>query len=893
MAAPEHLHQALMEHDLVLTPNVRSARELQRLLLTAENSGQKVITILPWRAWTSLLWQQFVIDGANDRALMSEMQASVVWERTLAAAQPETIRPLRSLVQLCMSAHRLVGEYGATDRLQTQHTHDGSDAAVFAGWLRHFEAACTKERLISPAALEGALAGYLVHRGKVPGTQISSCLVYGFDRLLPSQRELLSALTSAQVTVVERQADVAMSAGPLLVAAATAENEYRHFAESMRTFLYQGVHRIAVIVPDLAKAQNAMERHLRRAIAPGSYDVQAGSTSVPWEFSEGRPLSSVTLVAHAMLLLRWLIQPLPVDDVSELLRSPYVDLHVDADSAARADATLLRDTRRLRPEWSMGAVASRVESSLPRLQTKLVALTAEASAALRGMKSYGEWSEVIALTLCGAGWPGTRERTSEEYQAVDRWHELLDALAALDLVDGPLNYPALLVRLQQTAQDTIFAPEHTGAPIQIMSVPESAGSTADVLWFLHADEERWNARRSIHPLLPFALQQELRMPGADAATDSLYAAALTDRLLRSAAQCTFSYAEQSENGDIRASSLVTSLPGLKWCTAAVAGNAETEPKLESFTDMEPLPALPYGTSVPGGVSVLQSQAACAFRAFAEKRLFSSDVSTGDLGFEARERGSTLHVALEHFWIETKDRQTLLKLQAEGQVDAALLRAIALALPSAPKGDAWAAAYLQVQRDRLLKLLRQWLAYEAGRPPFKVAATEQKVEVAVGPLRMRARVDRVDEVDDDGQTARVLVDYKTGMPDVKDWLGDRPSEPQLPVYATAAGIENVQAIAFGVVRPGKKYLGLKAFPANSKLLCAGKQEKDPFAFEAELESWQRTLESLAEQFASGTAAVDPKDYPFTCRYCAQRMFCRLNPELLPSLAEDEDEAEVPA
>jgi hypothetical protein len=46
-----------------------------------------------------------------------------------------------------------------------------------------------------------------------------------------------------------------------------------------------------------------------------------------------------------------------------------------------------------------------------------------------------------------------------------------------------------------------------------------------------------------------------------------------------------------------------------------------------------------------------------------------------------------------------------------------------------------------------------------------------------------------------------------------------------------------------------------------------------------------LTNLAEAFYRGDARVDPKKYPSTCTYCAQRIFCRLDPAVFD---EDLDE-----
>ena len=66
-----------------------------------------------------------------------------------------------------------------------------------------------------------------------------------------------------------------------------------------------------------------------------------------------------------------------------------------------------------------------------------------------------------------------------------------------------------LAELEHAADDILFAPQSTDAPIQIAGPAESAGLTADALWFLGADEESWPAVGSMHPFLPPYVQREL------------------------------------------------------------------------------------------------------------------------------------------------------------------------------------------------------------------------------------------------------------------------------------------------------------------------------------------------------------------------------------------------
>jgi len=68
-----------------------------------------------------------------------------------------------------------------------------------------------------------------------------------------------------------------------------------------------------------------------------------------------------------------------------------------------------------------------------------------------------------------------------------------------------------------------------------------------------------------------------------------------------------------------------------------------------------------------------------------------------------------------------------------------------------------AALLRDARARL-RAYAEWLAREAAARPFRVLACERAVELAVGDVRLRGSIDRIDERRDG---ARVLRDFKTG------------------------------------------------------------------------------------------------------------------------------------
>ncbi len=85
--------------------------------------------------------------------------------------------------------------------------------------------------------------------------------------------------------------------------------------------------------------------------------------------------------------------------------------------------------------------------------------------------------------------------------------------------------------------------------------------------FLRAGELSWPQRVSTDSLLPWGLQKDLGMPGADGAKDSEFARRVTERIAASAGTVMFSYAVESSGGKQRVSTVVREL-GLEERAAA-------------------------------------------------------------------------------------------------------------------------------------------------------------------------------------------------------------------------------------------------------------------------------------------------------------------------------------
>ena len=316
----------------------------------------------------------------------------------------------------------------------------------------------------------------------------------------------------------------------------------------------------------------------------------------------------------------------------------------------------------------------------------------------------------------------------------------------------------------------------------------------------------------------------------------------------------------------------------------------TPPRITPERVIEPaIPAPP--TEVHGGVRVLEWQAACAFRAFAEARLFATSPEPVVLGLDARERGSIVHAVMQLFWTRVPSQAALRQMSnpdRDATLDTCIEEAVRERVRSPEPG--WGAAYVDTERQRLRNLLRPWLEFEAQkRSAFEVKAVEEKRDAEIGPLHLTVKVDRVDTWLRDGEPAGdIILDYKSGKPEPADWMGERPDAPQIPLYAILGKPDELAAVAFASISPGRNR-GIRGFARESGVLMQKPPRSAPASLPGQVAEWSRILERLAEEFHAGRTDVRPKSYPETCRYCGQRLLCRLDVAAL-SADETEDQEE---
>ena len=885
---------------LVVTASERAARALTAGFHQARQAegltAWPAPAILDWNRFVRSAWEERARDG---RLVLNAAQERQLWAQIAAADTPHAtvLKGTRHrLASLAMEAHILLCRYAPRLLHPAARAGWDQDAAAFSRWLTAFHAACRKDNLLSAARLPLELAGLLSAESK-PRPPL---LLAGFDRILPVQRALFDAWGNWQEAAPAspaQQVDFYQAHGEQAELDACVLWCRRQLAANPAA-------RLLVITQEIGPRRGQMERAFGNAAS--------GQAPLRIEFSLGVPLSQTALARGAHLLLRWLAEPLQEHELDWLLSTLQA-----AASAQEADAltAFLRALRRRgleRRRWTLeaflgqaGQVASSLPASLPvSLPTSWTARMAQAQrhlqAAARGQQSPLEWAELIPHLLEDMGWPGFRPLASAEFQVLDRWQQALESCASMGFDGSRMDFAEFMEALARAVDETLYAPESRQAPILIAGVAETAGLTADGIWFLGVSESAWPQGGSAHPLLPLAVQRQAGMPHSLPQLDWDLAQTVTNRLLASAPRVHFSYPLQSKDVEAHPSRLIAQLTGPPQALPAEFIAPPVPASLATvFEDVSRIP-FPPGQA-PGGAYLLTSQSQCPFKAFATARLGAQGWEPAQAGLSAAQRGLLLHAVLHAVWgggppHGIRTHQELMNLpNLRAFVEEHVRRVLRDEMPLAAR-ELMPPQYLELEGERLIRVLVDWLEYERTRVPFTVERTEADAQPAIAGLHLRLRLDRIDRLEDD---SLLVVDYKTGNVTPKAWELPRPDDVQLPLYAGFAldrDSERLGGLAFAKVRAAETAFDGRLFNPAATLFAGLKGSsrlvKNTLTLE-QLDAWRDAIEQLARDFIQGRAEVDPRDHPQTCERCGLQTLCRIqeSDNLAESDAEDSSEEEA--
>ena len=814
---------------MVLTASLRLARELRQAFTQLKLADG--VMAWPTPAIYSLhdwVFRQFEDSDAalTSARVLDTVAATALWESCIENYAPDDMYGSALLVKQARQTWQRMQEWQVSLSEVTNAARH-ADERLFASALSDYSKRLEDERWVD----SGGQLHCVIEMLKAEDVTVPGCLTLaGFDRINPALQTLLHAL-KAQGCNVRFVPPDAQSSPLLMTSLPSAEAEWRAAGAWARSIVAdQPDARVAIVVPDLQKNAAEIADNVRDGFLPG-WQFNWARCLDAVDVSYGRPLADYPMITVALLLLRWVSDGLDTRHLSILLRSRCLSEPDDGTGSA-LDIALRRYPDRV---WLPADFADLflIDAELAT-HTRLIGAIGTMQAFSHSQnvrREPSEWVSAIDEFLTSVGWPGSESLSSEEFQLMNRWRQLLNEYSRIDAVVPRVDLATSLKHLGRLARETIYQAESGGSGLQVMGVLEAAGLEFDHVWICGLDSTRWPLAASPAQLLGFDLQRRYAMPDATPEDTLEFSRKILGRLVGSAPECRGSWAEKEGDLGLAATAMLDSL---EWRTADAPPPytrfLETLVGPDQIEDCEPDDGPPVGENerVRGGAYTIQLQHGEPFAAFVQGRLGVRPLDPISAGLAPAARGSIIHWALHNLLASHPEQQelilwddTVLTSKLGSAIDAALARYHQFA-------DARLSQILVLERRRLMTLLDAFIKFEKEREPFAVVATEQQQSLKHLGLDMTVRVDRIDRIAGNGM---LVIDYKTGT--AKGLFNREGELKDLQLVVYAAALEGEGGVG------GLALMNIDSREISLKGSGAGGHWKEPFDanWPEQLELWK--------------------------------------------------------
>jgi len=913
---PQDASQPLSQKTLILTPNSRTQQALITGAMQKLAAGE-VATDLSIQSFSQ--WQQHLWQTLSFLRPLPELVANLelkIWLKQLIQQEPhwQLTNALGVAEKVLEALRNLTAWNKAVSDLVQRETSETPETKYFIQWAKQLNAFCDERKLLPQFAKLPFLQSHLKEISEqIPGR----ILLVGFNQLVPSEESFLDECRALGCSIEfyypkvsceqARRIEVDELAQEIEVAAAYAFEQSQINPHC----------RIGIVVNQLSSQLALVHEAFSTYFHPEEARPWQSLERTKYNVSAGQPLLEQPMIDAAVKIIGLRSSKIEPLTLMFLKNTPFIDWGEQAEASRYF----------LHQQYSRGFPIYSVESllkaicrqpqpeKLSLLQSRLKSLKSQQHNA----RIMSSWSQFWRGKLTTWGWIEGRKLDETESVIAQEFNQVFaDFLELTRLCEIPSAAQANEFFMQVLTQKTFQLPSDR-TNVHVLGVLEASGLEFDQLFLVGFSQENWPQKAKSNPFLPRDLQQQWNMPGCSAEREFEYARDLSQSLLSAAkkiwvTECRSDPAEPSnisgffseikhysEPSPVRENHSQESPSQENQLPVKLIGKPTLNPDYHWWKDEK---IALSAKEISGGAYLFGLFSSCPFKAMSKTQLAIEAPASVSRGIPAKIRGIWLHDALEFFWQETKQQATLLAMtleQLEQRVEHHLSRAkeaVAEVLNAVAAKE-----LVELEQEKLKGQILSWLELERERSPFSVKPELPK-QVTLNGLTVSLRIDRVDEDKDSNLS---IIDYKTGNADVKKWLGDRPEEAQMPLYALACEPANIKSLSYAKIKTGEiaregfwfdhgdesagsqsasvgfRYLEksksrdkdkTRSLSANSHLL-------DPA--QSLTAQWRKVLTRLARNILAGEMPVSPKHPVDSCRYCDYADFCRVN-ESQPSASE---------
>lgn len=862
-----------MLNTLILCPSARLARSIQKDIAKHQLQAGKIqwesTPVLTLSQWLDNLIEKGLLSGqiAEPMSQLSLFNEQVLWQDVITKSlQKNTFGDLFDVAGLARTAIE-ANRYVIAWHLRVPREHQSEESRQFMQWQRAFQERCNALNVLeSVRYIDWQLDCLSLITDQLP----ERIEFAGFDQTAPQEQRLRETLTKHGVEVAEYTTTHLESAQTLHASLENQEAECRAAVAWAKQQLDANPNtKIAIATPQLNEIRNQLADLLDDVFYPASLRPGLADNMRCYNFSLGTPLAQQPIIQAALNLLRLFSSyQLEQAEVSSMLLSPFWSAHQqEADARALLDAKI-RDHLPAQFKWANLILFAKNLNENSLNIGRLLADIQAANAIVSNKKTAAsQWTKILTDLLNTLGWPGERSLTSLEYQVVNAWQKALLQLGKLDVLGNNLLMSEAIYAMQLICTEQIFQAETEGDPsIQILGMMEALSKPVDAMWVMGMNDHVWPPPARPNPLLPAFIQRAARVPNADNSVQAAFVATVQNRILHSAGSIIFSSSKTEGESQLRVSPLIKDISVLDEAplaeTLAEQLSQLSNANLAHIND-HVAPAVGAGSHVSGGTNLFKAQAICPAWAFYQYRLGAKALKTPSSGLDSMERGSLVHAVLQQFWQPDKKHSQFADLRDMNETEFA--QALNLAVRNALRdfseaNKAISNTVLELEHDRLYKLIGNWLTYEKERNiAFSIVACEASKKIDIYGIEVSLIIDRIHRLENGGIE---FVDYKTGqLPKMTSWGETRITEPQLPIYAIFwADADQIVGVHFGMVKTLEH-----AFEGVSEVDFEAEPDKRKPKFiqnfadwQTLLRHWKSSIEAIAQEIKAGEAAVKFED-----------------------------------
>ncbi len=891
------------------------ADEYNQQMQAAGFSAWKTPEVFTLSTWLRRLWSRYELRaGAAVHTLLSAEQSRQIWERTIA----ENIRNrFKSgyeylLWHITATANQVKAAYG----LMCSYDIDAgelagelsADVTNFRIWLNAYVNELERRNCIDHERLADHVGDVIRELMSADGAP--AVVFAGIDTWTPQLNRLVDSLKRAidGVEVLEHRTAADVESAQRFEFRTTAE-EIDACARWARVAVEANPerHRIGIVTPNLKEIGPRLSRRLADYLNPDAIMENRQTNNQAFHMTLSGSLSELPVVVDAMNLLELLRPTVSIEVMAAVFRSNRIKGWV-AEAAERADFALALygiGGDRLSID-DVISLATRGSKRCPQF----MALLRQAKRLLADQPptaDYAYWGRLFMqwLAIFQSGKKGDHSFGIDERQAYHSWVSIVHSLAELGFVASVCRIETALAKLVRRVGEESVQPRALRTPVQVGEYLSMAGQTFTHLWMLGMNEKSLPGSPHPNPFLPISVQKAHAIPHSSTQFLAEQVHRRYLQMVSGAEHIVQSFALMDGNTPCQRSILLDRpqpFDGNEWEDLSshrdyLSVISEHYARCTRLNDWR-APPVNTDSQTSGGARLLKNQSNCPFRAFAVHRLHLQELPALEIGVTRLARGLMMHQTMEKLYRDFTTPEALEKLSNSGglsdiirkivrqvvdEYNGSLTRSLSRKIIDVEAAILSQLAKLVVEEfdmKRTAEKIRDnrenstWEYYDLSHSSYQIWDVEYQTEISLAGMTLGLKIDRIEKWHDEFR----LIDYKTGMCDIKDANGHRPRDPQLAVYAVAMHKQGFKIADVGYIqlKDGGWYQSSQE-KWHRRLSKSRRESSNALPIRYQLDgrfdvSWLTELESLAANFAAGEALADPLHG--ACEYCNVTPVCRI-------------------